>query len=782
MHSSTANCSLCATKTKKPLFDPLEQHLPFCCSGCQTVYRILMAKGSLDNYQQDPLFKQAVHSGLISNPALLEQIALQQKAAPNDPRERLHLEVTEMWCPACAEVIRLILLQEKGISSCQVDYSTDLASIEFSPRYLSKEKILALINGLGYQARLLEDPAKRAVSSALTLRFIVAAFCSFNTMMFAYPIYASAFDSDLTGYAHLFSWLSLAASLPVITFSGYPIFRRCFHSLRVGLFGMETLVTVGVAAAFSLSLYHLLNGSDQIYFDSMTLTITLVLLGKIIESKAKFSAKETLLRLNRALPKRGRRLLEDGTTQFVLLKEVQKGEKLMALAGEKVVLDGIVIKGEGFCDEALMTGESRPVAKREGSLLLAGSLVKQGSFTFKVTSSLEETALHKIIDTLGHFGKKALYIRSVDRIVRWFVPAVLAIALATFLVGWAFGAPDPLLRAISVLLISCPCAIGIAAPLAESTLMNQLAALGVIVRNRGCLALLGDERRKTLFVFDKTGTVTEGTFALLSGLEQLTAPERAILKGLAMQSLHPISQSIARAVAELPFPLDTFQEEIGRGISCHLGEDRYLLGSAAYTGQPSPAVSDQIVTTVYFTKNGALLTPLVLGDRVRSQITELITQLPNPLLLSGDSEAAVAAVANSCGFKAWRAECSPFDKRQLIEKLREEGQLVCMVGDGINDSLALAQADIGISVMSATDISIQVSDLLLTTDRLQIIPKIRSLASKGSRIAQQNLFWAFFYNAIGIPLAVMGLLSPLFAAVAMMLSSLFVLFNTKRID
>jgi heavy metal translocating P-type ATPase len=787
-------CALCQEPTGSK--NIVEDTLSFCCHGCRAVYAILAAKGQLAGYESHPVFLQALRAGLISNPLLLEQVQKRRAETAQLAREKIFLEIAGMWCPSCAELVHLMLEKERGVASCVVDYATDLASIEYVPQCISKDTLFEQIRSLGYTPASLESREGKTREKELHWRCAVAAFCSLNIMMFAYPLYATWFDYDGGGYGNLFAWLSFFTALPVLFYSAMPIWRRCAVSLRTGFFGMETLVATGVGAAFAVSVWELWRGGNQVYFDSLSVILFFVLLGKIIENRAKFSAKEALMRLNRASPRRGRKRLPDGTLLFVPLKEVAKGECLIAYAGEKIPLDGIVCEGAGSVDESLMTGEALPLTKKAGDTLLGGSIVVQGWIACTVTHGLEETVLAKIIQLVERdIGHKSVYIRAADQIVRWFVPCVILIACMT--AAWCLLFPTSgessyqtaLVRALSVLLISCPCAIGIAAPAAESCLLNRLAAMGVLVRNRGALPHLG---RATVWIFDKTGTVTEGVYRVLSGLETLVASDKQVLAALASHSTHPVSQAIAAALSgEGRVPLDKFEEVSGLGVRATVQGKEYLLGSARFLAMESGrefsecSQKEGIVTKVYFAQEGGeLLAEIALGDRVRPEIAGLLAELKpaRALLLSGDTEAPVAAAAKQCGFDAWHSSATPLDKRAFVEQLKAQGEVVCMVGDGINDAPALTLAHAGISVVSAADLSIQVSDLLLTSDNLSVLKKIQNVCTQGQRIIKENLFWAFFYNLIGIGMAVAGLLTPVFAAIAMSLSSLCVLFNAKRID
>jgi len=782
-------CTLCQAPIIHHSFCDQENQ-SFCCAGCQTVYQILKAQNALNQGTDHPLYQQALKIGLITQPF----IPASQENIVKEENQKFALVIQEMWCPSCAKLIALLLLKEQGISHCVVDYTTDLAVIEYAPRFITKEKIIRLIKQLGYSPKNLEDPRQQAISRSLLLRFIVAAFFSLNVMMFAYPLYAVYFDGDPEGYTQLFTWLSLVGSLPVLTYSAWPIWRRCWNGLKTGLWGMELLVCLGVTTATSLSIYEMSQGSFHIYFDSMTVIIVFVLLGKIMESRAKFSAKDALVQLSWALPRRGRKRYQ-GMDTFVPIKEFVPGDLLVTRMGEKIVLDGKVVEGEGSCDESLMTGESIPVVKTVGSLTLAGSHLQHGHLVTQVTSSAQESTLQQIVKMIEqNIEHKVPTKRLVDQVIHGFIPVVLVIAASTALICWLFGVSDPgkdvletaLTRAVAILLISCPCAIGIAAPLAEAQILNALAKLGIIVRHRGALQWIGQE---TQFIFDKTGTVTEGKFNVSQGLSDLTKEEKSDLKGLVSQSNHPIAWAIHQNLEGVGASFDHLTEKIGKGIEGYREATTWHLGSASFLeemGIQYPVNHSSqlgIETVVYLVKNGKWLTTITLGDQLRGGVQEFIKTL-KPIkcsLVSGDQAQATRQVAQLCEFNEWVSGYHPLQKRDLVAKLRNNGEIVAMLGDGVNDAPALTLAHLSIATMTASDLSIQVSDILLTTKHFKSLIQLRQVVLWGQRIIKQNIFWAFFYNCLGIGLAVGGWLSPLFAACAMVLSSLIVLFNSQRI-
>lgn len=757
-----SKCSLCSLPCpRQPLFDGEN---PFCCGGCLTVYRILEARCYQGDFRSHPLYQQALSSGILSNPELYQDLSGNEVIGET---ETLHLEIGEMWCPSCADAIRLILMRKQGIKRCVVDYATDLAVIEFSPLAISKESLFQQIEKLGYRPQsLLSEERKPAIS--MWIRFVISAFCALNLMMLAFPLYATPVGQTAEGYHEAFGLLSFLLALPLISYCSWPIWRRFFVGVQTGYFGMETLVLIASFTAFCYSTYHFFfHHPEKLYFDSMGMLLTFVLLGKIMERRAKFSAKESLFRATRQLPKKGCKRLSTGEFAYVPIKEIQKGDILLARMGDKIVLDGVVIAGEGLVDASVMTGESIPLYAKPGSQIVGGSLVQQGVLQIQVTKAIEESVLSKISALIEqNLNRKKSGVRFVDRLIPFFVPSVIVLAC----LAYPFGG---LLRTLSVLLISCPCAIGIAAPLVEARLMFRFAKEGALVRNRDSLEVFAKD---PLFVFDKTGTLTEGKFEVLSGCDSLTDQGRALIKGITHASTHPLAVALHQHFKDDKplLPLTEVKEHIGRGMEGHYEGKTYFLGSSAFfqeRGLSCPKVQD---TAVHFAEKSHYLATLILGDRLRKGIPAV-----DGCILSGDNPELVSRIAAECGFHWGKGGCDPLQKREEIEKLKQSRPVI-MVGDGVNDAPALSAADVGISVVSATDLSIEVSDILLTRDSLASLPELLKIAKKGQRIIRQNIFWAFLYNGVGIGLAMTGLLTPLIAVSAMLLSSICVTLNSQR--
>lgn len=755
-------CALCE--------QPLGQNTPekFCCKGCEAVYEILSRQNSLDNRGEHPLFVQAVKYGVISNPALRMKAGVPGK-------EHYAFEIRGMWCPACATLITLLISDLPGVSGCHVDYMTDFAAIEFDPMQLSKERIRKTIEIFGYHCFELNDPKRKAREFSHYLRLAVAFFCAMNVMMFTYPLYTTFFDFDGEKMAPLLAWISLALTIPVVTYSAMPIYRRFALSIKQGQLGMETLVVIGIIASVTLSLIEIYRGTYHVYFDTVTMLITLLLLGKVIEQSAKFSAKEAWYQLHRSLPTKAR--TKEG--MIVPLRDVMEGDELLVLQGEKIPLDGIVLEGEGACDESSLTGEAMPIPKRRGDSVISGALLQTGTLHLRTVTTYEKSSMQQLLNSLEKdLRHKSETLTMADSISSLFTPVVLGIAFATvpLLISLDYSWSESVLRSLAILLIACPCAIGIAAPLVESRLVHTFSKNGAIVRNRNLFKNLS---QATLFLFDKTGTLTKGELQVVKGVETLSTDHQAAIKTLAMHSNHPVAIALQKAIPLHTRSLEHFSEKPGLGMEGVIDGKRYLIGSQLWMIEkkiPCPEVITSN-TVSHVICNDVWLTDIQCDDQLRSGADSLPQR---KILVSGDRKEAVMHSAFQLGFTEFHAEMTPHAKQELIKELQNQGETVVFVGDGLNDAPALTSADVGISVVSAADISFHVSDLYLLSGQLDQFQFLQKLSKKGELLKRQNYFWAFFYNTLGIPLALCGMLSPLFATFAMAFSTLIVLLNSMR--
>ncbi len=773
-------CTLCGLNV--PQSKVITGKDSFCCSGCDMVYKILKEKGKESSYKESALFKEAIKHGIISNPILVKQ----ESTPKNEETYKVYLEIEGLFCPACAKVISLILNRKKGVVRCDVDYSTDLAILEYQPRYISREILTDTISRLGYQARFLDSEEKEKKGRPLLASMGISFFCSMNIMTLTSLIYAEARHGSPTAF--IYALWSGVFYLPILLYSAYPFYKIFFKRLFIGYFGMETLISISVLTGSFYSFWNLFRGSHEVYFDSLSMIVSLVLYGKHLEWKAKSNSKLALLSLHKTLPKKARKVSASGQLEEVYVKDIQENDELVASVGEKIIADGIVLKGEGLMDESLLTGEALPKHKKKGSQLIAGSHLTTGSLYYKVLKKPSQSTLSKILLYIeNELGKNIKKTRFVDKVTQFFVPAIVIISCtvgATLMItGSSFQIAFD--RMLSILLISCPCAIGIASPLAESLARKALSLKGILVKSK---EVLSTDHSSSIWVYDKTGTITEGSFQVTRGLDALSENNKKILKTLSSFSKHPLSKSLTLTLKSIDIlEAEHLEEEIGRGVHGVISNKPYFLGSFDYMcslglNPQIPPSDTQVATYLYFATTENILASLTLEDEIKKEAPEILKKIPSKevIILSGDRDALVQAIAKKCQVKRAYGEKNPLEKQEMIKKLRENNHIV-FVGDGINDAPAIAAANTGIAIYSAQDISLQVADVILTEDHMSSLPLLPRVIEKTRKIAFQNVFWSFFYNTIGVLLATFGYLKPIYAAFFMVISSLVVILNSLRL-
>jgi len=740
------NCLLCELPTAKK-----ER---FCCTGCHTVYQILTAKNVTSHFTEHPLYQKALAAGIITDAATRpETKSLETKSC--------YLEIGKMWCASCAYLIELLLLKKPGVASCTVDYATDIACIAYDPTLLSKAKLKELIRDFGYEADDWCDQKEQKAKRKSLLDFSLGLVLFFYLMMFAYPLYISSFGIAIEGYEKAFGFFSLILTLPIISYLFRPLWQRFRLEVSLRQLGMYSLVLLSVSAAFLYSVVQLGRGAyDRLYFDSMAAVMAGLFLGRYLQAKAKVSVKEKMLSLERFLPRRAR--TQEG---FVPLKEVNVGDRLVALAGEKIVLDGVVSAGKGAVDEAMLTGELSYVCKEAGDPLLAGTLLKEGSVEFTVTKSSKSSTLQQMVAAIDHSLQRGNSRALFSRFMHYFVFAVALLGLGTLAVSHDF------MRMLSVFLIACPCVIGIAKPLVDTFLVQKLASLGILVRNAEALDRLSEPPH---FVFDKTNTLTKGAFTLLSGLEQLNEKDKGVIKALTDRSIHPLACALNQKFTSACH-LEV-QEILGEGLYGKDAAHEYRLGSRRFMEKngitiatfPQPA---KAATRLYFSVDSQCNHYFDLADEVRECSLK-------GTILSGDRKEVVEAVAQQLGCTDYQGELSPQEKQKEVQKLQEHHSALIMVGDGINDTLAMATADVSIAMKKSSPMALEVADLILMNDSLDTLRALAPLVVKAKRSVKQNYYWSFGYNGLGIALAMGGFLTPFLAALAMLLSTVIVLGNS----
>jgi P-type Cu+ transporter len=675
-----------------------------------------------------------------------------------DTRERARLDIEGMTCAACAARIERKLNGLDGVEAT-VNFASEQAAVTFDPSRVGAADLVHAVESAGYGARPQTDEHAHGDSRALPLRLAVAALLSA-------PLVAIAMipPAQFSGWR----WLALALATPVVFWSGWPFHRAAAVNLRHRAATMDTLVSIGTLAAWTWSLVALtaFENADT-YFEVAGVITTLILLGRFLEARARRRSGEAI----RALVELGAkeaRVLRDGAEVVVSIDSLHVGDRFVVRPGEKIAADGVVEDGGSAVDQSMLTGEPLPVEVGPGDEVAGAAINTYGRLVVRATKVGAETALAQIARLVGEAQTgKAPVQRLADRVSAVFVPVVIAISLAT-LAGWLLtrgGAADAFTAAVAVLIIACPCALGLATPTALMVGTGRGAQLGILIKGP---EILEQTRRVTTIVLDKTGTVTEGRMELVD--DGLPAEALRLAGAVEDASEHPIARAVAEAArtrfGALP-PVVDFRSVPGRGVT------GLVEGRRVEIDRGEVAV------------DGVRAGRLVVRDRVKPTSREAVEELRElgltPVLLTGDAEATADAVAAEVGIARVIAEVMPDEKDSAIRQLQEAGEVVAMVGDGINDAPALARADLGLAIGTGTDVAIQASDLTLVSGDLRAAADAIRLARRTLRTIKGNLFWAFAYNVAAIPLAVAGLLSPIVAAAAMAGSSLFVVSNSLRL-
>ena len=760
-------CSLCGLESGAS---------DFCCAGCRNVYAILMESGVLasgQNFRETALYQQSLKLGLISNRSQTDPAPIPANAETVEAV----FHVSGMWCTSCGWLIEHALTRLRGMASAEVLFASDLLKVRFYPQYLPKPRIADSVAALGYRAS--EYTGQTTVGDRerkdLLLRTGLAAFLSLNVMTFSLVLYASYFERISASIGRYIPFVLMGLATVSVFYCAAPVLRIAWAGTRAGVLRMETLLAIGILTAYGYSITQAFAGSNHVYFDTACAIVTLMLTGKVIERGAKEKTARAITLLYRLMPNKARVMVE-GQERFVSIEALHPGAIFRVKSGERIPADGIVVEGRSHADESVLTGESVPRAKAPGDPVVCGSVNTGGVLEIRATRVGADSTLAHIVKTVEQAAASRTKVeRTVDRVARLFIPLVLALSVLTFAVWQGQGA---LLHAIAVLVIACPCALGIATPLALTTAVAAASRRGILVSDTRVLETIRDV---DVVVLDKTGTATTGEFALIEPVGDLS--RMAELAAVEAHSEHPIAKAL---VGQALPPASEIKLHPGQGISGVVNGTSYFIGNRSLMPPGDlPHVSPHL-TVAYFAWDGAVRGALGFGDRVRPEATQLCADLRargvRTLMLSGDTQTATAHAARAIGASEWSAEASPAQKVDVIRNLQQAGAQVAMIGDGVNDAPSLAQADLGIALGSGADIAMQAAPLVLMSNSLAAVTDTLDLACRTFRIVRQNLFWAFAYNVAGITLAITGVLNPIMAAGAMVLSSLSVIANSRRLN
>jgi heavy metal translocating P-type ATPase len=790
--AATSGCTLCGGPIPRPA--PVAG---FCCEGCARVSEILDLSGFRGDRRESSAFLEAARAGLVpaDRPAAEPQPAAGAVGGSGDQREAC-LGLDGLWCPSCAWLVESVLEKTPGVRSARVAFFSDLAEIRYDPALLAEKDIAEKIEGLGYKVRTEGGAPDRGP----LLWFGLAAVLQMNVMWLSYALYAHRASESLSDAAGALPWVLAALSAPVVFVAGAPMFVRAWKALKARALVMDSLIALAAGSAWIYSIIAALRGSHDVYFDGAAGLITFRLLGRLIEQAAFRSATRSGQAVRRLLPRKARRLGLEGPV-WVPAEALVVGDRFRVAPGERVPLDGRVVAGVGRVSTAVVDGEPRPRSVEPGSEVPGGSVCGETALDLVATAPAAASLLARVADHVARAsGRRGPVAELADSLARVFIPGVLVLSAVT-LGGWylhGVAAGTAFERALSVLVVSCPCALGIAAPLARVIAAGRLARRGIIVRVDGALDELAGA---SVVAFDKTGTLTRGkpSLAEIQIVGATATDTLGALAALEERAGHPIAHAVREALpASAPRPeVRGMRAEPGRGITGLLDGAPAWAGRAEWVtslaGAPPVRLAQAVAreeqegrTAILFAWGNGRWAALSFGDALRDEAAETVSAL-NALglqttILTGDGRGAAEAVGRRVGVERVVAGCDPDEKARLLEKTREEtGNRALFVGDGINDAPGLASS-IGVAVATGTDFARETADVLLLEPGIGAIPDLVRAARQMRTVIRQNLAWAALYNAVLVPLAASGRLTPVLAAAAMVTSGLLVVANSLRLQ
>lgn len=703
---------------------------------------------------------------------------------------RLHLDlhVPGIHCAGCIRKIETAVRALPGVEQARVNFTTRRLAVEWRDGDQRPEAIVAAVEALGFEARPFApeeaaDTAAAGASKQLLRAMVVAGFAAMNIMLLSVSVWSGATDAT----RDLFHAISAAIAIPAIAYAGRPFFTSAWSALRHGRANMDVPISIGVILATAMSLYETLHSGPHAYFDGATSLLFFLLIGRYLDSVMRDRARSGVAQLLKQTARGAQVLGPDGSTAYRPIGTVAPGMRVLVAAGERVPVDGIVEAGRSMVDRSLVTGESLPEPAGEGTQVLAGTLNIDGPLTVRTTAAGASTFVADVVRLMeAAEGGRASYVRLADRAARWYAPAVHLTAAVTVVV-WlmlGFGWHAALTTAAAVLIITCPCALGLAVPAVQVTAASLLMRRGVLVKDGGALERLAEA---DTIVFDKTGTLTLGR-PTLDGPLPLVGEDAALAAALAMRSTHPLSRALAaalKAAGVVPAELAEIREVPGCGLEAVVEGRSVRVGRPDWVDPHARGAGNPARLGLAFRHGDAPSVSLAFHDALRTDAAPAVARLAamgiDVHILSGDRTAAVRSVADAIGVDRWAGECTPADKVAAVRALAAEGRRVLVVGDGLNDGPALAAGHVSMAPSTASDVGQTAADLLFLGDGLGAVPAAIAIARRSRRHVVQNFALAIGYNAFAVPLAVIGLVTPLIAAVSMSSSSLLVIGNALRL-
>lgn len=724
-----------------------------------------------------------------------------------------YFPVLHMTCASCANSAESMVKSIHGVVNASVNYANATLTVEYLPNMTSPLALQKAVQSIGYDLLIEDETTQQETLEAIhQKKFSRLKRKTVLAVLFSLPVVVIGMFFMGIPYANEIMW---ALSTPVVIWLGKDFFINAWKQAKHRSANMDTLVALSTGIAYLFSIFNMLFPGfwhqrglhAHVYFEAASVVIAFILLGKLLEEKAKGNTSSAIKKLMGLQPQTVIVIQPDGTEKQTAIEEVTIGDTLLVKPGEKIAVDGIVTVGSSYVDESMLSGEPVPALKKENDKVFAGTINQKGGFQFKATKVGKETVLAHIIKAVQDAqGSKAPVQKLVDKIAGIFVPVVIGISILTFALWIIFGGENGivhgLLAAVTVLVIACPCALGLATPTAIMVAVGKAAEKGILIKDAESLELA---KKVNAVVLDKTGTITEGR-PQLTGITWLNNDDilNTVLLGIEKQSEHPLAEAVVKYFeATKSATITKFESITGKGAKAVYNNETYFVGNKKLLAENNIAIAEQLQqqaadwnkepkTVIWFANSKQALSVIAIADKVKETSIDAVKQLEamgiEIYMLTGDNEATARAIAQQTGIKHYQAEVLPQHKAGFIKELQQQGKIVAMVGDGINDSTALATADVSIAMGNGSDIAMDVARMTIISSDLTKIPQAIRLSKQTVDTIQQNLFWAFIYNLIGIPIAagilypVNGfLLNPMIAGAAMALSSVSVVSNSLRL-
>ncbi len=721
--------------------------------------------------------------------------------------------VLGMTCASCASSAESIVQHQEGVVNASVNFATGNLSVEYFPNMIDASKLQKAVQSVGYDL-LIEDETKQqdTLEAIHEKKFNQLKTRTILAVVLSLPVVVIGMFFMNIPYANPIMWIF---STPVVLWLGRDFFVNAWKQAKHRSANMDTLVALSTGIAYMFSVFNMLFAEfwhqrglhAHVYFEAAAVIIAFILLGKLLEEKAKGNTSSAIKKLMGLQPKTIIVIQNDGTEKQTAIEDVITGDIILVKPGEKIAVDGLVTLGSSYVDESMLSGEPVPVFKKESEKVFAGTINQKGSFQFKAVKVGKETMLAQIIKMVQDAqGSKAPVQKLVDKIAGVFVPIVIVIAILTFILWFTLGGDNGvvqgLLAAITVLIIACPCALGLATPTAIMVGFGKGAEQGILIKDAESLELT---KKVNAIILDKTGTITEGK-PQVTDIQWLHNDDvtKAILVSIENQSEHPLAEAVVKHLDGVATKvLSNFDSITGKGAKANYNNETYFVGNKTLLAENNISIPEPLQkqadewsklskTVIWFSDSKQALSVIAISDKIKETSVHAIKEMQEMgidlYMLTGDNEATAKAIAEQTGIKHYKAEVLPQHKADFVKELQQQGKVVAMVGDGINDSAALATANVSIAMGKGSDIAMDVAKMTIISSDLAKIPQAIRLSKQTVATIKQNLFWSFIYNLIGIPIAagilypINGfLLNPMIAGAAMALSSVSVVSNSLRL-